>query len=70
MSEAFRIQAQRLNKMIDANNATQAHLYLEQLLLFPVDIQDKIIDEISHLGNCNSDDVAKIINRYSIIDLR
>lgn len=70
MSEAFRIQAQRLNKMIDANNATQAHLYLEQLLLFPVDIQDKIIDEISHLGNCNSNDVAKIINRYSIIDLR
>ena len=70
MSEAFRIQAQRLNKMIDANNATQAHLYLEQLLLFPVDIQDKIIDEISHLGNCNSDDIAKIINRYSIIDLR
>ncbi len=47
MSEAFRIQAQRLNKMIDANNATQAHLYLEQLLLFPVDIQDKIIDELA-----------------------
>ena len=70
MSEAFRKQAQRLNKMIDANNSTQAHMYLEQLLLFPVDIQDRIIDDISHLGNCNSDDVAKIISHYSMIDLR
>ena len=70
MSEAFRKQAQRLNKMIDANNSTQAHMYLEQLLLFPVDIQDRIIDDISHLGNCNSEDVAKIISRYSMIDLR
>lgn len=70
MSEAFRKQAQRLNKMIDANNSTQAHMYLEQLLLFPVDIQDRIINDISGLGNCNSDDVAKIISRYSMIDLR
>ena len=70
MSEAFKIQAQRLNKMIDANNATQAHMYLEQLLLFPVDIQDKINDEISRLGNCNSDAIANIIGRYAMIDLK
>lgn len=70
MSAVFRHQAQCLSKMIDANNETQAHLYLEKLLLFPVDIQDKIIDEISHLANCSSDAVAGIIGRYSIIDLK
>ena len=70
MSAMFRCQARYLNQMIDANNETQAHIYLEQLLLFPVDIQDKIIEEISHLGNCNSDAVANIISRYSIMDLK
>lgn len=70
MSAMFRCQARRLNTMINANNETQAHIYLEQLLLFPVDIQDKIIEEISHLRNCSSDAVASIIGHYSIIDLR
>lgn len=70
MSAIFRDQAQCLIKMIDNNNETQAHIYLEQLLLFPVDIQDKIIDDISHLGNCNQDAVANIIGHYSIVDLR
>ena len=70
MSAIFRHQAQCLNKMIDANNETHAHIYLEQLLLFPLDIQDKIINEISHLGNCSSDAIANIIGRYSIIDLK
>jgi len=56
--------------MIDANNETQAHIYLEQLLLFPLDVQDKIIEEISHLSNCNSDAVASIIGHYSIMDLK
>jgi len=56
--------------MIDANNETQAHMYLEQLLLFPVDIQDRIIEEISQLRNCSSDAVASIIGHYSIMDLR
>jgi hypothetical protein len=63
-------QARYLKEMIDANNETQAHMYLEQLMLFPVDIQDKIIEEISHLSNCNSDAVASIIGNYSIMDLR
>jgi len=56
--------------MIDANNDTQAHLYLEQLLLFPVDIQDRIIEEISHLSNCNSDSIANILGHYSILELK
>lgn len=68
MSEAFRKEAQRLNRMIDSNNAIQAHIYFEQLMLFPVDIQDKIIDEISQLGNCKSEAIASIIKRYTMID--
>ncbi|MDX2369854.1 MAG: hypothetical protein QNK36_15870 [Colwellia sp.] len=70
MSTTWICQARCLNKMIDANNETQAHMYLEQLLLFPVDIQDKIIEEISHLSNCNSEAVACIIGNYSMMDLR
>jgi hypothetical protein len=70
MSAMWTCQARCLNKMIDANNETQAHMYLEQLLLFPLDIQDKIIEEISHLNNCSTDAVASIIGNYSMMDLK
>jgi len=70
MSSMWICQARCLTKMIDANNEAQAHMYLEQLLLFPVDIQDKIIEDISHLNNCNSEAVASIIGNYSMMDLR
>lgn len=71
MSTMFRCQARCLSQMINSNNEIQAHIYLEQLLLFPVDVQDKIIEEISHLGNCSSSDaVASIIGHYSIMDLK
>ncbi len=70
MNTTWTCHARCLNQMIDANNETQAHMYLEQLLLFPVDIQDRIIEEISHLKNCSSDAVADIIGHYSIMDLR
>jgi hypothetical protein len=66
----FKYQARYLNQIIDANNNIQAHMYLEQLLLFPVDIQDRIIDEISHLSNCNSDSIAGILGQYSMLDLK
>ena len=70
MSAVWTCQARCLNKMIDANNETQAHMYLEQLLLFPVDIQDKIIEEISYLNNCSTDAIASIIGNYSMMDLK
>jgi hypothetical protein len=70
MRTTWTCQARRLNQLMDSNNDTQAHMYLEQLLLFPVDVQDKIIEEISHLNNCNSEDVASIIGNYSMMDLR
>jgi len=70
MRTTWSCQARCLKQMMDANNETQAHMYLEQLLLFPLDIQDKIIEEISHLSNCNIEDVAGIIGNYSMMDLR
>jgi len=66
MSAIWNSHATELAKYLDCNNELQAHLYLEQLLLFPVDIQDKIIEEISHLSQCNQKAVADIISYYTI----
>jgi len=70
MSSIWINHANRLAGFINSNNETQAHLYLEQLMLFPLDIQDKIIDDISHLSHCSSEAIASIISRYSVFDLR
>lgn len=69
MSAVWKYQAHHLKTMIDANKETQAHLYMERLMLFPVDIQDRIIEDISHLPNCSTDAIATILGRYSIVDL-
>ncbi len=69
MSSIWINHAMHLSDLVNGNRETQAHLYLEQLMLFPVDVQDKIIEEISHLQHCNSDAVAGIIGKYSIFDL-
>ena len=70
MSAIWKNHAINLVDMIKENDETQAHLYLEQLMLFPVDIQDKIIEEISQLSHCNSDAVAGIISHYSMTEVR
>jgi len=70
MSVIWRNHADHLIKLINGNNETQAHLYLEQLMLFPVDIQDKIIEDISQLHQCNSDAVSNIISHYSMFELK
>lgn len=70
MSAIWRNHANKLAQLISNNNETQAHLYLEQLMLFPVDIQDKIIEDISHLSNCNSESIADIINQYMMFELK
>lgn len=70
MSGIWQNQAVQLIKLLDQNRDIQAHLYLERLMLFPVDVQDRIIDEVSHLTNCNSASVAKIIGRYSMFELQ
>lgn len=58
-------QARHITELINANNETQAHIYMETILLFPLDIQDKIIGKISELAYCSSSEVAKIIGEYS-----
>lgn len=70
MASSWQYQAQRLKQMIDANNITHAHLYMEQLMLFPVDVQDKIIEDISQLPYCNSEAIAQILGQYSMMSLR
>jgi len=70
MSSIWINHASRLAEFLNNNNETQAHLYLEQLMLFPLDIQDRIIDDISHLSHCSSEAIASIISRYSMFDLR
>ncbi|KGJ92897.1 hypothetical protein [Colwellia psychrerythraea] len=70
MSATWKYQARRLKQLIDANNETQAHLYMERLLLFPIDIQDRIIEDISHLPQCSSDAVATILGHYSMLELK
>ena len=70
MSEIWKNHAANLVSMMNENNETQAHLYLEQLMLFPLDIQDKIIEEISLLSHCHCDAVAGIINNYSMMEIQ
>jgi hypothetical protein len=70
MSAIWSNHANHLTKLINNNNETQAHLYLEQLMLFPVDVQDKIIEDISQLDQCNNDAVSNIIKHYSMFELK
>lgn len=70
MSAIWKNQASRLIDIINSNNESHAHLYLEQLMLFPVDIQDKIIEDISQLRQCNSSEVANIIGQYSMFEIK
>tara|TARA_R110000737_G_scaffold1598_21_gene4855 strand:+ start:124 stop:336 length:213 start_codon:yes stop_codon:yes gene_type:complete len=70
MSAIWKNHANRLIELINSNNETQAHLYLEQLMLLSVDIQDKIINDVSNLTHCNSDAVANIINQYTMIEIK
>ncbi len=66
MSSIWLSHAKSLNDLMRDQNEVQAHLYMEQLMLLPVDTQDKIIEEISELGNCSSDAIAAILAHYEI----
>jgi hypothetical protein len=69
MSSIWTNHARHLKELVNCNKNTQAHLYLEQLMLFPVDIQDKIIEEISSLGKCTDESISNIILNYSMMEL-
>lgn len=70
MSASGKYQAHSLKQLLVSNNETQAQLYLEKLLLFPDDIQDLIIEDISRLNDCSSDAVAIILGKYAKKSLR
>lgn len=69
MSAIWKNHASRLHEYLKDDNTAQAHLYLEQLMLFPVDIQDKIINDISQLPHCSRDAIADVIQRYTMFEL-
>ena len=70
MSAIWKCHAMTLADIIKGDNETQAHLYLEQLMLLPFDIQDNIIEDISQLPHCQADAVANIICRYCMLEMR
>jgi hypothetical protein len=70
MSVIWKNHASRLVDFVNNNNEVQAHLYLEQLMLFPLDIQDKIINDISRLPYCNCESVSNIISQYMMFELK
>ncbi|MDN3651204.1 hypothetical protein QWY77_00180 [Thalassotalea ponticola] len=65
MASVWRHHAKHLQHLLADKDELQAHLYLEQLMLFPVDIQDQIINDIANLPTCSSKDIAEIITFYS-----
>ena len=70
MSIIWSEHANHLLNLINEHKDTQADLYLEQLMLFPVDIQDKIIEDISSAPLCTNEAIAKIIIHYTMQEHR
>ena len=70
MSALWNCHSMRLISLINNNNETQAHLYLEQVMLLPLNIQDEIIEKISRLQHCSTEAVSEIISEYTLIDLQ
>lgn len=68
MSVIWAEHANHLLHLISQRKDTQAHLYLEQVMLFPVDIQDKIIEDISTAPRCTEEAIAKIITHYTMLE--
>jgi len=51
--------------LVDEQKETQLQHYLGEIMLFPSDVQDKIIEDISMLPLCTKDAVADILDYYS-----
>lgn len=69
MNALWENHASRLIDLLNSNNETQAHLYLEQLMLFPLHVQDEIIEKISRLPYCTKESVCEIFFQYTMVDL-
>lgn len=66
MSHTWKYKLYGAKEMLSTSNETNADIYLERLLLFPIDIQNKIIEDISQLPQCTIDSVANIMSFYSV----
>lgn len=51
--------------LVDEKKETQLQHYLGEIMQFPLDVQDKIIEEISMLPLCTKGAVADILSYYS-----
>ncbi|WP_076419677.1 hypothetical protein [Colwellia sp. UCD-KL20] len=52
----------------DFLNLINDQKYLQRLLSFPVDIQDKIIEDISNAPLCTKEEIAKILTYYAMLE--
>lgn len=54
--------------LVDEQKETQLHHYLGEIMVFPLDVQDKIIEEISMLPLCTKGAVTDILNYYTQLE--
>ena len=65
MSAICSYHAVHLFDLVNHNKAIEMSLYIEHLMLFPNDIQDRIMEDISKLPHCNNEAIAKIFSHYT-----
>ncbi|XPF94417.1 hypothetical protein ACM9HF_20805 [Colwellia sp. RE-S-Sl-9] len=49
-------------------NLMNEQKYLQQLLSFPLDIQDKIIEDISSSPLCTKEEIVNIMTYYTMLE--
>ena len=54
--------------LVGEQKETQLHHYLGEIMEFPLEVQDQIIEEISMLPLCTKDAVTHILNYYTRLE--
>ncbi len=67
MSSSNKDSDSNLN-LVNEDKEAQLHNYLGKIMLFPEDLQDKIIEEISMLPICTKAAINSILDYYSNIE--
>jgi len=67
MSATRYVLPSSITHMLTENSIINAQLYFAQLLQFPNDIQDNIIDDISNLPHCTDDAITAILYQYAYL---
>ena len=65
MSALCFYRAGHLFDLVNHNKTIEMSLYFEHLMLYPNNIQDEILEDISKLPLCNNEAIAKIFSCYS-----